>query len=202
MARITHQQAITSHQQAKALAVANPGSAEAKSLEKSTNKARINAKNGVSKTGAQYEEQVQIHNAKKTSLCQKFESIFSGNGIKREHYHGGKFNGVNCIRIMEKSATLFLGMEQQSFLLECLSNRTESIAPETVTDKCHQYSRLLGLLDTIWSSVRGKEAGLLPTEQQLDRLEQALSDDISTKVASHFRWASPCTSQTVWRPGR
>lgn len=176
LARITRQQAINSHQQAKTLAVANPGSAEAKSLEKETNNARINAKKEESKARAQYEEQVQIHNALKTSLCQKFESIYSGNGIKREHYHGGKFNGVNCIRIMGKSATLFLGMEQQSFLQECLSNKTESIAPESVTDKCQQYSRLLGLLDTIWSSVRGKEAGLLPTDEQLDRLEQALSE--------------------------
>jgi hypothetical protein len=58
LARIAHQQAITSHQQAKALAVANPGSAEAKSLENSANKARINAKKEVSKAGAQYEEQV------------------------------------------------------------------------------------------------------------------------------------------------
>jgi hypothetical protein len=27
--------------------------------------------------------------------------------ISREHCHGGKFNGVNCIRIIEKSEEIF-----------------------------------------------------------------------------------------------
>jgi hypothetical protein len=49
---------------------------------------------------------IQTHNAKKTSLTQLFENVYRKNNISREHYHGGKFNGVICIRIMEKASSL------------------------------------------------------------------------------------------------
>jgi hypothetical protein len=94
-----------------------------------------------------------------------------------EHYHGGKFNGVNCIRVMEKSQDLVLGKEDSpGFLQKCLeSKHPNSMASEdTVRATCQTYSRLLGLLDAIWSTVRGQDAGLLPTDAQKIMLQTAL----------------------------
>ena len=54
---------------------------------------------------------VQKHNAKKSSLNQQFENIFRENSVKREHYHGGKFKGVNCICILEKAQDIAVGTE-------------------------------------------------------------------------------------------
>jgi hypothetical protein len=52
------------------------------------NMARIKLKGAKSKARKVYDEQVQRHNAKKSSLNQKFENVFWKNGIlKREHYH-------------------------------------------------------------------------------------------------------------------
>jgi len=53
----------------------------------------------------------QRHNATKSSLCHQFETVYRSNGIKKEHYHGGKFNGVNCIRIIKQSHSLLLDSE-------------------------------------------------------------------------------------------
>jgi hypothetical protein len=115
------------------------------------------------------------HNAKKSSLNQQFECIFRSRGIKREHYHGGKFNGVNCIRIMENAKELLLGVEDShGFLQKCLASKQPNALDEVVRKKCEDYSRILGLLDVVWSSVRGIEAGLLPTDAQKLALQVAL----------------------------
>ena len=144
-------------------------------MEGEANKTRIKAKQAESKAKEQYDEQVQRHNAKKVSLNQQFESVFRKNGVKREHYHGGKFNGVNCIRIMDKCNALFLGNnETPGFLQKCLLSKCETTPEATVEFKCNEYCRLLGLLDAIWSTVRGLHSGLLPTEEQRQSLEDAL----------------------------
>ena len=49
------------------------------------------------------------HNAKKEFPNQQFKIVYRWNGVKREHYHGGKINGGNCIRIMEMAKKLLLG---------------------------------------------------------------------------------------------
>ena len=41
---------------------------------------------------------------------------------------------------------------------------------------CNNYCSLLGLLDAIWSTVRGIDAGLLPTDEQKERLANALKE--------------------------
>lgn len=179
LATQVHQSAIIAHEQAKALALADPTNEAAQKLQVETNKGRIQAKKEESKAKERYDDMIQRHNAKKTSLNQAFETIFSIMGIKREHYHGGKFNGVNCIRIMEKATQLFVGdsvSQSPSFQSKILENRAPSITEDAVASKCADFAKLMGILDAIWSSVRGIECGLLPSNQQLQLLERAVTE--------------------------
>ena len=104
-----HKEAIATHKQAKVNLQASTSETiqVAKAMEEVANKARIKASKDETKAKKLYEEQIQRHNAKKVSLNQQFESVFQRNGVKREHYHRGKFNGVNCIWIMENSIIAF-----------------------------------------------------------------------------------------------
>jgi hypothetical protein len=180
LARQQREAAEEAHEQAKAVAAANPTIQQAKEAVASANTARIKAVKEECKARELYEEQVQRHNAKKSSLNQKFEVVYRKNGVKREHYHGGKFNGVNCIHIMDACSTVFIGSDEgddavEGFLQKCLQCKVATISEQDVKDKCQQYSRLLGLLDAIWSRVRGID-GLLPTAAQIDSLAAALQE--------------------------
>jgi hypothetical protein len=179
--------------QAKAVTAANPTLLQANLAVASANKARIKASKEEGKAREQFEEQVQRHNAKKTSLNQKFEIVYRNNGVKREHYHGGKFNGVNCIRIMDACSLIFLGNEDDAttgFLHQCLQSKVATITDEDVKAKCQQYSRLLGLLDAIWSRVRGID-GLLPTAAQINGLATALQEAKALWVSMNLSTLQP-----------
>jgi hypothetical protein len=123
-------------------------------MEQEANKARIKLKGAKSKARKVYDEQVQRHNAKKSSLNQNYENVFWKNGVKREHYHGGKFNGVNCIWIMEKCNSLFIGDDQTPGFLElCRLSKCPTMLEDNLETKCNEYQSLMGLLDAIWLSV-------------------------------------------------
>ena len=174
-----HKDGIVALEQAQELARANPTNVVAKRMEQEANKARIKLKAAESKARKVYDEQVQRHNAKKSSLNQKFENVFRKKGVKREHYHGGKFNGVNCIRIMEKCNSLFNGHGDNGtpgFIELCRLSKCPTMLEDTLVTKCNEYRSLMGLLDAIWSSVRGLDAGLLPTDEQKERLAEALKE--------------------------
>lgn len=172
-----HRAAIIAHQEAKDLLEANPGNAQLKSMLKGANDVRIKAKKAEVKAKDKYNELVQRHNARKHSLNQQFEEVYRNNGIKRESYHGGKFNGVHCIRIMERADEIVMGtVDSPGFLQKCLLSRTPSATEDYVRSTCQQYARLLGLLDAIWSNVRGIDSGLLPTAEQCNTLETALAE--------------------------
>jgi hypothetical protein len=165
------------HNHALAVVATHP-TPEARQLVKQTNEARKKAKQEEAAKKVLYSEMIQTHNAKKTSLTQQFEAVYRKNGITREHYHGGKFNGVNCIRIMEQSAPLLLGNEdnEQGFLQLCIKSKLANVDDAVLESKMKDYCRLLGILDAIWSSVRGIDSGLLPTQQQLDSLKTSLQE--------------------------
>ena len=127
------------HEQAQELAMENPGNAVVKAMVINTNKACIKLKTAETNTRKVYEEQVQRHNAKKASMHQKFENVFRKNGIKREHYHGGKFKGVNCIRIMEKCNSLFNSNANNGtpgFLELCRLSKCPTMLEDTLVTKC------------------------------------------------------------------
>jgi hypothetical protein len=112
LAKQQHEVAKDAHVLAQQFANANPELPHARALEKEADKARKAAKKAESKAKEAYDDKVQQHNAKTNSLNQQFECVFRDNGVKREHYHGGKFNGVNCICIMEASTKIVMGNEE------------------------------------------------------------------------------------------
>ena len=122
-----------------------------------------------------YDECMQRHNARSGSLAQQFEIVFRNFNIRKEHYHGGKYNGVNCIRIMEKSQQLFIGGNDHTGFDDLIKSRKKPTVTDAAIDaQCQRYARLLGLLDAVWSNVRGVESGIAPTPDQINTLARAL----------------------------
>jgi hypothetical protein len=77
---------------------------------------------------------------------------------------------------MDKSQELLVGTDDSpGFLQLCLLSKDATIASEeTVRATCQKFARLLGLLDAVWSSVRGLTGGLLPTDAHKISLQTAL----------------------------
>jgi hypothetical protein len=71
----------------------------------------------------------------------------------------------------------------------CIESKVASIDVAVIESHMKNYCRLLGILDGIWSSVRGIEAGLLPTPQQLSSLKIMLREGkalwIQTKITTN-----------------
>jgi len=126
------------------------------------------AKAEQSKAKVVFDEMVKRHNSRLFSLSQTYDTIFRNNKIQKEHYHGGKYNGVNCIKIMEKADLLF-----EAFRVSLKEKKVHAVSDETIDLKCDLFARMFGLLDAIWSNVRGIDAGLLPTAQQIQHLRSA-----------------------------
>ncbi len=45
---------------------------------------------------------------------------------------------------------------------------------DSIGEKCKDYQNLFGILDAMWATVRGVDAGLLSTDEQLDFLERTV----------------------------
>jgi hypothetical protein len=50
-----------------------------------------------------FDKMISSHCRQADSFTSKLEATYRLLGISREYCHGGKFNGVNCIRIMNKT---------------------------------------------------------------------------------------------------
>ena len=104
--------------------------------------------------------------------CQ-IDAFFRSKNIRKEFYHGGKYNGVNCIRIMEQSNLLI-----DHICDEVVKNRDMTFdaweTEDTIRKRCEKYKELLSNLGTIWSTVRGIEKGLLPTDENKLQLHNAI----------------------------
>jgi hypothetical protein len=103
------------------------------------------------------------------------EAVYRRWKISREHYHGGKFNGVNCIRIMEKSEEIFGEGGFAGLAIEVAETGPGAVETnDSIGEKCKDYQNLFGILDAMWATVRGVDAGLLSTDEQLDFLERTV----------------------------
>jgi hypothetical protein len=110
---------------------AQPANTEAKRQKKLANTRRIAAQTAEREAKLEYAVMRRSHNAGKDSLVQQFERIYSQRNIDRESYHGGSFNGMQCIKLMENAHDLFVGTDEQvipSFLKYCLQYRSETSA--------------------------------------------------------------------------
>jgi hypothetical protein len=145
---LQHETAINTHNRAKAVTESDPGSAEAKMMEKNTDKAHIKSKEDLQKAKEEFDNKIQLHDAKRASLSQHFKAIFWRNGVKREPCHGGKFNGVNCIWVMEIAEDLLLGLaDKEAFLQKHIALRHVDMLANGITSKYNQHAQLL------WPSV-------------------------------------------------
>jgi len=143
---------------------------ETKELLKQATAAKQVAKRNEVKARANFKEQGKQHNARLHSLSQAFDTIFCSHKITKEHCHGGKHNGVNCVKMMSKAEVLFT-----AFAAEIKLKKVPTVDDALIDFRCTQCGNLLGLMDGIWSSACGIEAGLLPTQLQLEHLEKTLS---------------------------
>ena len=117
------------------------------------------------------------------------EPILKKHGANREFYHGGAFDGSSCRAIMGNANELLDEMVQ---LLDTMLDNTTHL--EAVQSKLQSFKILLGLLDCIWSSVRGVD-GLLPDETYIQRLQSDIAKakilwrnpNPGTKVPSYIR---------------
>jgi hypothetical protein len=77
---------------------------------------------------------------------------------------------------MEKSKERMLGSDTSSpgFLQHCLLSKQALASEEFICAHCQNFARLLGLLDAIWSTIRGIDGGLLPTDEQKIMLQSVL----------------------------
>ena len=145
--------------------------AESMALFRLATAARMAANKVETKAKKQFDDMVKKHNSRLFSLAQNFDEIFRSHNIKKEHYHGGKYNGVNCIRIMDKADLLFAEFSG-AIKAKKLADKTDA----EIDFRCNQHARMFGLLDAIWSSVRGIDAGLLPTGVQVAHLRKAVAE--------------------------
>ena len=80
---------------------------------------------------------------------------------------------------MDQCELLFLGkdgadgVDEEGFLHKCIALKIDAVTVQEITKKCKQFARLLGILDLIWSSVRGVQ-GLLPTVEDVATLAKAI----------------------------
>ena len=130
-----------------------------------------NARKERKKSNDKYKIMVQQIKRRQGSFHSKLETTYRNYNISREHYHGGKFNGVDCSRFMENATEIF---EEIRPIME--ENKMDSADIVQVREKFDRYANLLGMMDTIWSCVRGKRRGLLPTQEDIDFLTAAVKE--------------------------
>ena len=166
-----HEVAARQESQARQLDEQAGHAPESKALLSDAERARKTARTGESKAKSNFDDMVKRHNSRLFSLSQSFDCTFRENNIKKEHCHGGKHNGVNCIRIMDKAVELWA-----AFASAIKQKKIPTVTDNEIDNKCQQHAQMLGYLDAIWFSVRGIDAGLLPTEDQIQHLRKAIAD--------------------------
>ena len=117
----------------------------------------------------EYKEMIKVHKRNPDSFHNDLEETCRKLNIVRECYHGGKYNGVNCIKIMNNSDKIIESASQA--LIEL---KSDDISEEEILGKSRMYSELLNTLDNIWSNVCSIHTGLLPSDDDLHKLESLL----------------------------
>eukprot|EP00957_Ditylum_brightwellii_P155049 11801879-Ditylum_brightwellii.AAC.1 len=119
-----------------------------------------------------YAKMVKGYKQEVDSFYLHSEEAFREAKASRESYHRGKFNGVDCIRIMESAEAVFAKLEES---LIKIKDKT-LVNDDRIKEKAQKYKELFICLDAIWSSVQGIEAGLLLTNRQVQDLGRAISN--------------------------
>lgn len=105
----------------------------------------------------------------------RLEEIYRRVSVLRQVYHGGEFNGVDCIRIMENADLIVDGIAE--VVNGMMSNEPDEGMFETKASMkatCRKFKLLLVILSAIWSRIRGVEHGLLPSAEDVNILRNDL----------------------------
>jgi hypothetical protein len=106
------------------------------------------------------------------SFKQRMEQVYRKHKIVRKNYHGGKFDGVMCQKIMEEAKALIDDLKR--LLLDLREQGGDfTVSAESVETKCDTFENLLGQLDAVFSMAKSID-GLLPTEEYINQLERAV----------------------------
>jgi hypothetical protein len=114
-----------------------------------------------------YDKMQKARQLTKGSFCSLMEEIYDQIKAKRQHYHGGDFNGVSCRIIMREHRDLIRHIKDLAVIIK--GDDADSNEMEEFLDTIGQ---LLHTLDYIWASVRGVEM-IDPSAEQLRDLKSA-----------------------------
>ena len=96
----------------------------------------------------------------------EMELILKDLEVVRNYYHGGDFNGVACIRILQEAWSLF-----DRLLVKLIDLRDPGKLSIDEIQQFHmRMKNLYRLLDNIFSQVPGVEKGLLPSDEDVQVL--------------------------------
>ena len=123
------------------------------------------------KASEKYKEMIKVHKRTSNSFHNQLEETCRKLNIIRECYHGGKYNGVMCIKIMNNSDNIIESASQALIDL-----KSDNMPAEDILRTTKMYSDLLNTLDSIWSNVCSIGTGLLPTDDDLRKLGLLLSN--------------------------
>ncbi len=117
------------------------------------------------------------------------EDVFHQLGLKHESYFAGKLNGNSCRKQMEKAKE----WSEKMAGLTIFNPEQSRLTEVQVKAEIAKFGKILGLFDSIFAQVRGVEAGLLPTEEQILKLEETI--DMTGKLWLERGWS---TDQPKW----
>ena len=101
-------------------------------------------------------------------IIDRMEYVFKQIGMKHEAYFAGKLNGNNCRIQMERCTAFFDLLEPHA--LDVYDEVHADVSQDKVFDRIRRFRHLLGLLDSLFSHIRGIETGVLPTEDDVQQL--------------------------------
>ena len=98
------------------------------------------------------------------------EDIFHTLGLKHESYFAGKLNGNSCRKQMEKAKEWSEKMAE----LDIFNSTQSRLTEQEMKDEIVKFGKMLGMFDSIFAQVQGIDAGVLPTEEQIETLAQTI----------------------------
>jgi hypothetical protein len=116
-----------------------------------------------------YKTMVADFGKREHGFVDRQEYVFNKVNMKHEAYFAGKLNGNSVRRQMEcaKEYSDLILEEVLTVWDEEQSDRTEL----EIRQHCHNHRQLLGSCDALFAHIRGVDTGLVPTEEQIQELE-------------------------------
>jgi hypothetical protein len=145
------------------------------------------AKNLRKKTKKEYTLMQEEISKREGGFWDAQEDIFHALGLKHESYFAGKLNGNSCRKQMEKAKEWSEKMAE----LEIFDPNQSRLTKQDMVDEIAKFGKMLGMFDSIFAQVRGVEAGLLPTDEQVGALAEIIEQTRVLWVGSGWSTDQP-----------